>query len=53
MGAIGGWWNAMPHVDFFLWHAGLAAGPLAAMLLIAKPAARLLAPRMLDQGARS
>ena len=52
MGAIGGWWNAMPHVDFFLWHAALAAGPLAAMLLIARPAARLLAPRTLDQGAQ-
>ena len=49
MGAVGGWWNSMPHVDFFLLHAALAAGPLVAMLLIARPAARLLAPRRTEE----
>lgn len=49
MGAVGGWWNRIPHVDFFLWHAALAAGPLVAMLLIARPAARLLAPRVVGE----
>ncbi len=49
MGAVGGRWNSMPHVDFFLLHAALAAGPLIAMLLIARPAARLLAPRLTEE----
>lgn len=44
-GALGGWWDTMSHVDFFLLHAGLAAGPLVVMLLIARPATRILAPR--------
>lgn len=49
MGAVGGWWNSMPHVDFFVLHAALAAGPLIAMLLIARPTKRLLAPRLTEE----
>ncbi|CAN5449654.1 peptide MFS transporter [soil metagenome] len=45
MGAVGGWWDTMSHAAFFLLHAGLAAVPFVAMLLIARPATRLLAPR--------
>lgn len=45
VGTIGGWWDTMPHVGFFVLHAGLAIGSMIAMLLIARHATRLLAPR--------
>lgn len=45
VGTVGGWWDVMPHADFFLLHAGLAAGSMIAMLLIARAATRLLAPQ--------
>lgn len=45
VGTIGGWWDTMPHTDFFLLHVLLAAGSAITILLIARPAARLLAPR--------
>jgi len=44
-GMLGGWWDTMSHVDFYLWHAGIAAGPMVVMLLIARWATRILAPR--------
>ena len=44
-GAVGGWWDTMPHADFFVLHAGFAVGPLIVTLLIARPVTRLLAPR--------
>lgn len=44
VGVLGGWWEAMPHAAFWAWHAALAAGPFAAMLLVARPMERLLAP---------
>lgn len=44
VGTIGGWWDQMSRFDFFLLHAGFAIGSLIATLLIARPAARLLAP---------
>ena len=46
VGRIGGWWDTMPHATFYLVHAALAVGSAVAMLLIARPAARILAPRM-------
>ncbi|WP_430388363.1 peptide MFS transporter [Blastomonas fulva] len=44
-GTVGGYWGMMSRVDFYLLHAGFAAAALIAMLLIARPATRLLAPR--------
>ncbi|CAN5448529.1 N/A [soil metagenome] len=43
--AVGGWWDPMPHGDFFLLHTAFAVGPLIAMLMIARRATRILAPR--------
>ena len=44
VGAIGGWWDTMSHVAFFLLHTGLAAGSMVAMMLVTRSATRLLAP---------
>lgn len=41
-GALGGWWDSMSHVDFYLLHAAIAAGPMILMLLIAPWATRIL-----------
>lgn len=43
VGAVGGWWDAISHRDFFALHAAFAAVSLVAMLLVAGPATRLLA----------
>lgn len=43
-GTLAGLWEGMSHARFFALHAGLAIGPMLAMLLIARPIARLLAP---------
>ena len=44
-GMVGGWWDTMSHVDFFLLHTGFAAGSLVATLMIARGATLVLAPR--------
>lgn len=49
VGTIGGWWDTMSHVGFFVLHTGLAMGSMVAMLLIARAATRLLAPRVAER----
>jgi POT family proton-dependent oligopeptide transporter len=44
VGTFGGWWETMSHASFWGFHAALAFGPFLAMLLIARPFGRLLAP---------
>jgi POT family proton-dependent oligopeptide transporter len=46
-GALGRYWETMSHAGFFLLHAALAFGPLLVMMLMARPATRVLAPRVL------
>ena len=43
-GTLGAWWETMSHAGFFWLHAALAFAPFVAMLLIARPLARLFAP---------
>jgi POT family proton-dependent oligopeptide transporter len=45
VGTFGGWWELMSHASFFAFHAALAFGPFVAMLLVARPFGRLLAPK--------
>ena len=44
-GAVGGYWDRISHAEFYAFHAALAGASLLAMLLIARPAVRILAPR--------
>ena len=44
-GAVGGYWDRMSHAQFYALHAALAGASLLAMLLIARAATRILAPR--------
>ncbi len=43
-GTIASWWAEMSHARFFALHAGLGLVAALAMLLVARPFARLLAP---------